>query len=196
MEAVRRDHAGKKSPLKAALRGLRDLAPEARAEAAREINEAAAAVEAELQAASERLEGEALQARIAEEWQDLSMPGLLPPRGSRHPISLAEARSMDALRRLGFEVEEGPEVDHPFYNFDALNIPEHHPARDMQDTFWVDGGWLLRSHHHGAGAPAAGVGPRRPSRSPRSAASTGTKPSTPRTPRCSTSSRASGSTAG
>lgn len=53
---------------------------------------------------------------------------------------------MAVMRQLGFEFVDGPEVEHPFYNFDALNIPEHHPARDMQDTFWVQGGWLLRSH--------------------------------------------------
>ncbi len=53
---------------------------------------------------------------------------------------------MAVMRQLGFERVDGPEVDHPYYNFDALNIPEHHPARDMQDTFWVDAGWLLRSH--------------------------------------------------
>lgn len=146
LEEVRRTHTGKKSPLKEALRGLRDVPPDERALVAKEINDTQEQVEAELAAATEQIETRALDARLALEWQDLSLPGLAPRRGARHPITEAETKSMDALRRLGFEVVEGREVEHPFYNFDALNIPEHHPARDAQDTFWVDGGWLLRSH--------------------------------------------------
>jgi phenylalanyl-tRNA synthetase alpha chain len=61
-------------------------------------------------------------------------------------LEVVERRCLEVLRQLGFEVANGPEVEHPYYNFDALNIPEHHPARDMQDTFWVQGGLLLRSH--------------------------------------------------
>ena len=146
LDVVRRTHAGKKSPLKEALRSLRDVLPEDRAAFALSINETQATIEAELEAAGERIEAQALEARIASEWQDLTLPGLAPERGARHPLTEVEARCMEVMRQLGFSVVEGPEVEHPWYNFDALNIPEHHPARDMQDTFWVDGGWLLRSH--------------------------------------------------
>ena len=89
---------------------------------------------------------QALAAQLDAEWQDLSMPGLAVPRGKRHPLTEVENRCMDVMRLLGFELVDGPEVEHPYYNFDALNIPKHHPARDMQDTFWVDGRYLLRSH--------------------------------------------------
>ena len=104
---------------------------------------------------------------------------------------------MQMLRQLGFEIVDGPEVEHPFYNFDALNIPEHHPARDMQDTFWVSGGWLLRSHTTTVQARVLEQrpGPRR-SRLRRSAACTGTRRWTPRILRCSTNSRGSGSKRG
>ena len=74
------------------------------------------------------------------------MPGQTTRRGARHPLTVVENQCMDVLRRLGFKLVDGPEIDDAYHNFDALNIPEHHPARDMQDTFWVTGGLLLRSH--------------------------------------------------
>ena len=146
LDVVRRTHAGKKSLLKDAFRSLREVPAEEKAQVAAEINDAQATMEAELQAAAERIEAQALEARLASEWQDLTLPGLAAERGARHPLTEVESRCMEVMRQLGFAVVEGPEVEHPWYNFDALNIPEHHPARDMQDTFWVDGGWLLRSH--------------------------------------------------
>lgn len=146
LERVRQQHTGKKSPLKGALSSLRELSAEERASVAKEIHEAQAQIEAEFAAAAERIEAAAMDAKLRAEWQDLSLPGIAQRRGARHPVTLAEEQCMAALRRLGFVVMEGPEAEHPFYNFDALNIPEHHPARDMQDTFWIEGGWLLRSH--------------------------------------------------
>ena len=146
LDVVRRAHTGKKSPLKLALRGLRDVPAEDRPAVAQSINAAQARIETELDAAAARVEAAALEAQLGAEWSDLTLPGLAPSRGARHPLTDVEWRAMGVLRRLGFEVVDGPEVDHPYYNFDALNIPEHHPARDMQDTFWVQGGWLLRSH--------------------------------------------------
>ncbi len=146
LDDVRRRHAGKKSALKSLLRELRDLPADERPRVAAEINAAQATVEAELEQAAQVVEARALEARLEAEWQDLTLPGVAPRRGARHPLTDVERRTMQVLRRLGFTVVDGPEVEHPFYNFDALNIPEHHPARDMQDTFWVTGGWLLRSH--------------------------------------------------
>ncbi len=146
LEAVRRAHTGKKSPLKLALRGLREVAPEHRPTVAAAVNAAMGTVAEELAAARVRVEAAALAARLDAEWMDMSLPGLGFERGARHPVAEVERVCMDLLRRLGFEDAEGPEVDSAFYNFDALNIPEHHPARDMQDTFWLQGGLLLRSH--------------------------------------------------
>lgn len=146
LDEVRRVHLGKKSPLKEAMAGLRSVAPEARAQVAAALNAAADTMEAELAAAALAAERRALDERLAREWQDLTLPGRSLRRGVRHPVTQVERRVMAVLRTLGFTAVEGPEVEHPYYNFDALNIPEHHPARDMQDTFWVTGGWLLRSH--------------------------------------------------
>jgi phenylalanyl-tRNA synthetase alpha chain len=79
---------------------------------------------------------------------DLTLPGDAMPIGSRHPISLMRNRMVNIFQRLGFSVAEGPEIDDDFHNFTALNLPENHPARDMQDTFYIstDPAWLLRTH--------------------------------------------------
>ena len=79
---------------------------------------------------------------------DLTLPGDALPIGSRHPISLMRNRMVNIFQRLGFSVAEGPEIDDDFHNFTALNLPENHPARDMQDTFYIstDPAWLLRTH--------------------------------------------------
>jgi phenylalanyl-tRNA synthetase alpha chain len=146
IDGVRRRHTGKKSPLKLALRGLKSVPKEERSEVAQTIHAAQTTVNAELDAAAEKIAQAALEARLEAEWQDLSLPGVATARGARHPVSEVERRCLGVMRRLGFEVIEGPEAEHPFYNFDALNIPEHHPARDMQDTFWLEGGLCLRSH--------------------------------------------------
>ncbi len=146
LDEVRRAHAGKASPLKGALKGLKALSAEEKPVFASVVNAAQEAVEAELASAKLTLEAAELERRLLSEWSDLTLPGVATPRGARHPVTQVEARCMEVLRRLGFTLVDGPEVEHPFYNFDALNIPEHHPARDMQDTFWVSGGLLLRSH--------------------------------------------------
>ncbi len=146
LDVVRRAHAGKSSPVKALLKALRDVPADLRPGVAAGINQVADRIEEELAAKAKDLEAVALDARLDAEWQDTTLPGVGPTRGARHPLTDVERQCADVLRRLGFEMVEGPEVEHPFYNFDALNIPEHHPARDMQDTFWVTGGYLLRSH--------------------------------------------------
>jgi len=146
VDDVRRLHTGKKSPLKESLRALRDLTPEERPIVAAQVNEAQAIMEDEVRLAIVAAEQRALEAQLGAEWLDLSMPGTAAQRGGRHPLTEVEERCMEVLRQLGFERVDGPEVESPYFNFDALNIPEHHPARDMQDTFWVDGGLLLRSH--------------------------------------------------
>ena len=143
---VTRLHTGKKSPIKEALKSLGALPPDERPAAARALHEAQATLEAELNARRAAVEAEALDAQLAAEWQDLSLPGVAPARGLRHPVLDTQDRLLGIMRRLGFTLVDGPEVEHPYYNFDALNIPEHHPARDLQDTFWLDGKLLLRSH--------------------------------------------------
>lgn len=146
LDEARRVHTGRKSAIKAAFKTLRDLPADERPEVAKALNQAQATMKAELDEAEEHIEEKAIAARIEHEWMDLTLPGVAPRRGAIHPLTAVERRCMDVLRRLGFEWVDGPEVEDAYYNFDALNIPEHHPARDMQDTFWVTGGKLLRSH--------------------------------------------------
>ena len=146
LDQVRREYLGKNSAIKQALKDLRSVPEERRAEVAKLLNDAKDAFEAELDALKLRLEEASHRAQIESEWVDLSMPGTASHRGGRHPITEVEYLCLGVLRQLGFHLEVGPEVESELYNFDALNIPPHHPARDMQDTFYVDGGLLLRSH--------------------------------------------------
>jgi phenylalanyl-tRNA synthetase alpha chain len=146
VEEVRRIHTGKKSAIKAQFKELRHVSNEDRPAAAQALNDAQKTIESEVSAAAETIAAEALASALNAEWQDLTMPGQSTRRGARHPLTVVENQCMEVLRRLGFDLVDGPEIDTAYYNFDALNIPEHHPARDMQDTFWVTGGLLLRSH--------------------------------------------------
>ena len=203
LEAVRRTHTGKKSPLKLALRGLGQVPQEERPQVAKALNDAQREVVSALEEAKAALAARQMAKQVDAEWVDLGMPGLGTPRGARHPVTTVERQCLDVLRRLGFSVVDGPEVESAFYNFDALNIPEHHPARDMQDTFWVQGGGLLRSHTHdcpgsrlgGVSTPGGGTGS-----TAHQMVSMGrvceTRPWMRRILRCSTSSKASGSSLG
>ncbi|HND34562.1 MAG TPA: phenylalanine--tRNA ligase subunit alpha [Myxococcota bacterium] len=146
LEEVQREFLGKKSVLKQAFQGLRALSPEDRAAMARRLNELQQEFEQQLSDRRRELEEAELETRLRAEWQDLSMPGTAPRRGALHPVTQVERRCLEVLRRLGFVLEEGPEVESEDFNFDYLNIPKHHPAREMQDTFYVTGGLLLRSH--------------------------------------------------
>lgn len=146
LDALRRAHTGKKSPLKLAFRELRNVPTDGRTAFAAALNQARDTIESEVTLAVERIETAAIEAQVNREWTDMTMPGIGTDRGARHPLTIVERECLELLRRMGFTLVDGPEVETAFYNFDALNIPEHHPARDMQDTFWVRGGTLLRSH--------------------------------------------------
>ncbi len=146
LDELRRKHTGKKSPLKLAFKDLREVPADQRSEVAAALNSARDQIETEVAAAVERVEQQAIADALNREWTDMTMPGVGTERGARHPLTVVERECLELLRRLGFSLVDGPEVETAFYNFDALNIPEHHPARDMQDTFWVKGGNLLRSH--------------------------------------------------
>jgi phenylalanyl-tRNA synthetase alpha chain len=146
LRELRVKYLGKKSELKSALKNLRDVPAEQRAEVARQLNEAQATIETQLTARESAAAADELNKKLVAEWVDVDLPGITTERGAKHPVRAVEERCLDVLRQLGFQVANGPEVESPFYNFDALNIPPHHPARDMQDTFWVQGDLVLRSH--------------------------------------------------
>lgn len=146
LEALKREYLGKKSFVKQAFGQLRSLPNEERPQVASALNQARTHFENQIEAARTAVSEREYQARIQQEWMDLSLPGLAPRRGMQHPVTQVENRCLAVLRQFGFELVDGPEVDSEFHNFDALNIPKHHPARDMQDTFWLQNGMLLRSH--------------------------------------------------
>ena len=122
------------------------LAPEDRKRIGALLNAAKQTVEAAREAKEKQFTDAALRTRLDAEWIDLTLPAPGPRRGHLHPITQIQRELEDLFLSLGFAVLDGPEVETEYHNFDALNIPADHPARDMQDTFWLDGGNLLRTH--------------------------------------------------
>jgi len=146
LEAVRVEALGRKGTLALIGKEMGKLAPEDRARVGKLLNGAKQKLEAAFEARQRQDAGAALRARLDSEWLDLTLPAPGPRRGHLHPITRIQ-RELEALFvSLGFTVLDGPEVEDEYHNFDALNIPATHPARDMQDTFWLDGGKLLRTH--------------------------------------------------
>jgi phenylalanyl-tRNA synthetase alpha chain len=146
LEQVRVKYLGKKGVVTQLLRSMPDLPPAERPLVGREANEAKAEIEAELERRRASLQGAERRARLAADRVDLSLPGRRVQPGSLHPLSRVLDEIIDVFVGLGFQVIEGPEVETDYYNFEALNIPKDHPARDMQDTFYVSEEILLRTH--------------------------------------------------
>jgi phenylalanyl-tRNA synthetase alpha chain len=131
-------HLGPRSPVALARRELGALPPQARADAGRRVNEALAALQAVYDECRQRLERERDERVLREESVDVTLPWDRAPRGARHPLTLVQERVADVFLSMGWEVAEGPEAEAEWLNFDALNVPAHHPAREEQDTLWVD----------------------------------------------------------
>lgn len=146
VEEVRVAYLGRRGELTLLLRSLSSLAAEERPEAGRLANEARARLEAALSEALARLTREAEERRLAEETVDVTLPGVPVAWGHRHPVSRVLEEIEDIFLALGFEVARGPEVETEFFNFEALRMPAGHPVRDMQDSFYIRPGVLLRTH--------------------------------------------------
>ena len=146
LDAVRVSYLGKKGALTARLKSLGQLPGDQRAAAGQEINRVKQALQESLNQRREVLEDAALEARLAADAVDVSLPGRGLSIGGRHPVSRAQSRIERIFRAAGFGVRFGPEIEDDFHNFSALNIPENHPARAMHDTFYFPGGDLLRTH--------------------------------------------------
>jgi phenylalanyl-tRNA synthetase alpha chain len=146
LEQVRVTFLGRNGKLTQLLRSLGQLPPEQRKEIGFEANRAKAKLEARFGSA---LEASAESERLAQRAQarlDLTLPGRRPPLGGIHPLSRVRDEIVSIFVGLGFSVAEGPEIETDYYNFEALNIPKDHPARDMQDTFYLSESALLRTH--------------------------------------------------
>ncbi len=147
LERLQVEVLGKKGRLTSVLRGIGSLPPEDRPKIGSVANAVRAALEAAFAERREALRKEAIAARIAAEQVDVTLPGRPIPLGSRHPIPETIARIAEVFGQFGFVVYEGPEVETDVYNFQMLNIPTDHPARDLWDTLYVDlDGYLLRTH--------------------------------------------------
>ena len=152
LENAKARYLGKSGELTALLKALGTLAPDARRNAGAAINAGKARLEQALEQRRAELANARMQARLAEEALDVTLPGRGRGRGGVHPISRTWARIERIFGSVGFEVADGPEIETDWYNFTALNNPENHPARSMQDTFYVDlrdsGGLplVLRTH--------------------------------------------------
>ena len=146
LEAERVKYLGSKGRVKQASLLLREIEPASRREAGSFFNEVKSHVESYYENAKTRLGSSALDARLDSEWFDLTTPAPGPRLGSLHPVTKVQQELEDVFVSMGFTVLDGPEAESEYYNFDALNIPTDHPARDMQDTFWLKDGRLLRTH--------------------------------------------------
>jgi phenylalanyl-tRNA synthetase alpha chain len=153
LKAARLAHAGDRSPLALANAEIGALPPQARAEAGKRVGAARREVGQALAARQLELEAERDQRALAEEAVDVTLPWDRVAAGARHPVTTIAERLADVFVAMGYEIAEGPEVEAEWYNFDALNFPPDHPAREMQDTFFVAGpdgaarsGVVMRTH--------------------------------------------------
>ena len=146
LDDVRVRYLGKKGEISALLKSLGGLSAEERPKAGALINEAKQRVQAAIDERRQTLEEAALNEQLSAETLDVTLPGRGEQPGALHPVTRMRRRMEDFFLRLGFDIAEGPEVEDDFHNFEALNIPAHHPARAMHDTFYFGDGRLLRTH--------------------------------------------------
>lgn len=147
LDAIRVELLGKKGRVTTQLKSLSDLPPEERKAAGQGINQVKQALQTAINERKAALEEAAVNAKLASERIDVTLPGRGMKGGGQHPIIRTMDRMTDLFRQSGFSVAEGPEIEDDYHNFEALNIPAEHPARAMHDTFYVDdGSYLLRTH--------------------------------------------------
>lgn len=145
LKDLRNEFLSKKGHLPSLMKALRDVSPEDKSRVGKEINDFKSRVE---QALEEKLSAaeKAGDASAEKDAFDLTLPGRADASGSLHPVTQVMEEIVGVFSGLGFHVEEGPEIESDYYNFEALNIPKDHPARDMQDTFYIDADTVLRTH--------------------------------------------------
>lgn len=146
LEQLRVDFLGKKGQITALLKGLGQLSPQERPAAGAQINAVKQTLQEQLQQRKATLEATAVAAKLAAESIDVTLPGRAASTGGLHPITRTIERMEDFFGAIGFDVVEGPEIEDDYHNFEALNIPAHHPARAMHDTFYIDESTVLRTH--------------------------------------------------
>jgi phenylalanyl-tRNA synthetase alpha chain len=146
LDQIRVDYLGKKGQLTALLKTLGKLSNEERPAAGAKINEAKQQVQQAIQGKKDALEQAAINEKLASETIDVTLSGRANGRGRLHPVTKTLQRIEEIFTAVGYTVETGPEIEDDYHNFEALNIPAHHPARAMHDTFYVDASHVLRTH--------------------------------------------------
>jgi len=146
LDQVRVNYLGKKGEITQLLKTLGKLDAVDRPAAGAKINEAKTEVLAKLLAKKEMLEGQALESKLLSEAIDVTLPGRASESGGLHPVTKTMRRIEQFFVKAGYSIEVGPEIEDDYHNFEALNIPDHHPARAMHDTFYFDAKTLLRTH--------------------------------------------------
>lgn len=146
LQDIRISMLGRKGELTALMKGLGSLSASERPIVGQLVNTVRDELESALGAAIASAQEKVIAARLQSERIDTSLPGRRPQKGTKHPVSLVIEEICSIFAGLGFAVAEGPEIEHDWYNFEALNFPPEHPARDMQDTFFVENDMLLRTH--------------------------------------------------
>ena len=146
LDQVRVQYLGKKGEITVKMQGLGKLPPEERRDAGTVINIAKQSVETAIEKRREVLKQAELNAKLVSEAVDVTLPGRGQQTGGLHPVTRTLQRIEDLFTQLGFEIAEGPEIEDDYHNFEALNIPESHPARAMHDTFYFDEHTVLRTH--------------------------------------------------
>jgi phenylalanyl-tRNA synthetase alpha chain len=143
---IRIKYLGKKGLVTLKLKALSSISPEKRPAYGKAVNEVKHFIEQEIKKRETALAHQAHKNQIRAESVDITIPGKYTPFGREHPLSKMLSEITDIFTSMGFEVEEGPEVELDYYNFEALNFPKNHPARDMQDTFFISDDVVLRTH--------------------------------------------------
>ena len=146
LQDIRVKYLGKKGEVTALLKGLGKLSPEERPKAGALVNAVREALEAEIDTVKVRMETAELNARLEQERIDITLPGRAQKAGHIHPLTKVNEMIEDFFMKMGYTVEEGPEIEQDYFNFECLNLPKDHPARDMQDSFYITENFLLRTH--------------------------------------------------
>lgn len=146
LDEIRVQYLGKKGTLTAQLKLLGKLPADERPKAGERINQGKQTLQKLINQQKDALQAKAMSAQLANEAVDISLPGRRKSSGLLHPVTRTIDRISDLFAQVGFKVEEGPEIEDEYHNFEALNIPAHHPARAMHDTFYFPDGRLLRTH--------------------------------------------------
>ena len=146
LQDVRVKYLGKKGEVTALLKGLGKLSPEERPKMGALVNAVRQALEEEIDALKTSMEVAAMNARLEEEKIDITLPGRAPKTGHIHPLTTVNEMIEDFFMKMGYTVEEGPEIEQDHFNFECLILPKAHPARDMQDSFYITENFLLRTH--------------------------------------------------